>query len=46
MMIESNSVVTVTGGTVGGMVTDNLFKHELQKKPALPPSCPDYYADL
>ncbi len=32
-------MVTVT-------VTDNLFKHELQKSPALPPSCPDYYADL
>jgi hypothetical protein len=29
-------------------VTDNLFKKELQprKSPALPPSCPDYYADL
>jgi hypothetical protein len=26
----------------------NLFKHELQKSrgPALPPSCPHYYADL
>ncbi len=25
---------------------NNLFKQELQKSPALPPSCPDYYADL
>ncbi len=30
----SNLTVTVT-------VTDDLFKHELQKSPALPPSCPD-----
>ncbi len=27
-------------------VTDNLFEHDLQKSPALPPSCLDYYADL
>jgi hypothetical protein len=39
----SSFVLTVT---VTVTVTDNLFKHELQKSPALPPSCPDYYADL
>jgi hypothetical protein len=37
------SSVTVT---VTATVTDSLFKHWLQKSPALPPSCPDYYADL
>ena len=29
----------------GHTVTDNLFKYELQKSPALPPAYPDYYAD-
>ncbi len=32
--------------TVTVTITHNLFKHELQKNPALPPSCSDYYADL
>jgi hypothetical protein len=32
------------GVTVTVTVTDNLFKHELQKSRALPPSCPVYYA--
>jgi hypothetical protein len=27
-------------------VTENLFKYELQHSPALPHSCPGYYADL
>ncbi len=40
---DSNRDVTVT---VTVAVTDNLFKHEYRKAPALPPSCPDYYTDL
>ncbi len=32
--------------TVTVMVTDNLFTHELQKSPALPPSCSDSVLEL
>jgi hypothetical protein len=43
--VTVSATVTVT---VTVTVTDSLFKHELpfgRKAHALPPSCPDYYAD-
>jgi hypothetical protein len=42
MMTLSLKMVDVT---VTVTVMDNLFGHELQKSPALPSQCADYYAD-
>ena len=38
-------MISVSSVTVTVTVTNNLFKYELQKSPALPPQHLDYYAD-